>query len=154
MLASPSRRHDHPTGALHDALVAMMGDGRTERVIERGLIEHRHHNPELTWALDTRWTRMDDLDAACLPLGSYGVGDSPEQIMGRYRDILERAPEPICISVVHVLKNPAEPGAGWRWRKWGEYIGEGTPTVEYLNDEPGFADGVWVYSVFFVAEVA
>jgi hypothetical protein len=52
------------------------------------------------------------------------------------------------ISVVTIVKGTEE--SGWRWHKWGEYIGLGKPTREYLNDEPEFADGIYTYHIFEV----
>ena len=28
-------------------------------------------------------------------------------------------------------------GGGWRWHKWGEYIGKHNPQYEYLDHESG-----------------
>jgi hypothetical protein len=55
----------------------------------------------------------------------------------------------------HVPKEPenAGRGGGWRWHKWGPYIGKGEPTTEYLDDEDGFADGVYVYHFYVVDNV-
>ena len=41
-------------------------------------------------------------------------------------------------------------GGGWRWRKWGPYIGVKTPTTEYLDDEPEI-DSVLVYHLYEVS---
>mgnify|MGYP000984510367 FL=1 len=49
-------------------------------------------------------------------------------------------------------KNPDNKGkgGGWRWHKWGEYLGNGTPTCEHLDDEDEFNDGVYVYHMYIV----
>jgi hypothetical protein len=36
---------------------------------------------------------------------------------------------------------------GWRWRKWGQYIGALEPTCEYIADEPHI-DKVYVYHIY------
>lgn len=38
-------------------------------------------------------------------------------------------------------------GGGWRWHKWGPYIGKKTPTTEYLDDEPEI-DHIFVYHIY------
>jgi hypothetical protein len=81
--------------------------------------------------------------------GSYGVCDSPEQLLahplGKWVQASDRK---FCIALAHISKADQSPEGGWRWHKWGEYIGEGTPTTEYLYDEEQFEDGVWVYHIY------
>ena len=38
---------------------------------------------------------------------------------------------------------------GWRWHKWGEYIGKHTPQYEYLSDEKGI-DYVLTWDIVIV----
>jgi hypothetical protein len=43
---------------------------------------------------------------------------------------------------------------GWRWHKWGEYVGLHAPQREYLHDEP-LIETVYVFeAVALMAEVA
>jgi hypothetical protein len=53
------------------------------------------------------------------------------------------------VAFTHVAKDPenAGNGGGWRWHKWGEYIGTGQPTTEYLDDEEKFNDGIYTYHI-------
>lgn len=80
----------------------------------------------------------------------YGVCDSPKQFLDKFEKCLRDDKRVFCVSLTHVEKDPANAGhgGGWRWHKWGPYIGEGKPTTEYLDDEPDFDDGVWVYHVY------
>ena len=77
---------------------------------------------------------------------SYGVCDSPEQFLEKYGDILSGDPRTFAVGLTHVAKNPGEK-CGWRWHKWGEYVGTGNPRHEYLADEDGFEDGVYCWNV-------
>lgn len=45
-----------------------------------------------------------------------------------------------------MVRAEQSPEGGWRWHKWGEYIGDHTPTAEYLYDEPEI-ERVYVVSI-------
>ncbi len=77
---------------------------------------------------------------------SYGVCDNPQQFLDKFKAVLIKDPRPLCVCFSHIPKCPGEEG-GWRWHKWGDYIGTGTPQCEYLSGEVGFEDGVYVYSI-------
>ena len=82
----------------------------------------------------------------------YGVCDSPQQFIDRFKKLLEEDERTFVVSFGHIKKEPekAGKGGGWRWHKWGRYIGDGKPQCEYLDDEEFFADGVYVYHVYQV----
>lgn len=66
----------------------------------------------------------------------YGVCDSLEQL--RETEIyaaLVADPCPMALTLTPVNKCEEDPG-GWRWSKWGEYVGLQAPRCEYLFDEP------------------
>lgn len=65
----------------------------------------------------------------------YGVCDSPEQFMAKFGPALDALPSRYVVSFTVVRKDEQEPFGGWRWHKWGPYIGEKTPACEYLYDE-------------------
>ncbi len=82
--------------------------------------------------------------------GCYGVCDSPEAFIEAYSKRLADDVRTFCVFFTHVKKHPENKGdgGGWRWHKWGEYIGKGSPQCEYLDDEEGFDDGVYTYHVY------
>ena len=41
----------------------------------------------------------------------------------------------IALTPVWQEKGNKGKGGGWRWHKWGEYIGKLNPQCEYLDDE-------------------
>jgi len=81
-----------------------------------------------------------------LSIESYGVCDNLEQI-------LEQCPELSCevrqfVITMTLLEKSAEPAeGGWRWHKWGPYIGIHEPQCEYLYDEP-VIERVYVYHIY------
>ncbi|AIT14075.1 hypothetical protein G17_00128 [Escherichia phage vB_EcoM_G17] len=68
---------------------------------------------------------------------SYGVADTLEQIMNKYKNLIE-GPEEIVLCYHPVLKSEQPKDGGWRWHKNGEYIGtkRSKERFEYLYDEP------------------
>lgn len=78
----------------------------------------------------------------------YGVCDSPEQLLARMPKEVRESEIEYVISLVKLEKKNEEP-YGWRWHKWGPYIGDQEPTTEYLFDEP-VIEVVWVYHIMRV----
>lgn len=79
----------------------------------------------------------------------YGVCDDFEQAI-EYCKLRER-PEKYFIAFTEVRKDEQSSEGGWRWHKWGEYIGKHEPQFEYLYDEPDI-EKVYVFEVFEIAE--
>ena len=68
-------------------------------------------------------------------LGAYGVCDTVEQVKEKYSKWLNDTELKFCISFTKVTKSEQDANGGWRWHKWGEYIGKLNPQCEYLDDE-------------------
>jgi hypothetical protein len=106
-----------------------------------GLYEIGHWN--FDFYLSDKWEPYPDLGE----FGPYGVCDSPDQFMRKAGAILTVPDRVFVVSFVHLRKADESPGGGWRWHKWGEYIGEQDPQCEYLYDEPVIEE-VWTYHVY------
>lgn len=67
----------------------------------------------------------------------YGVADSIDQIKDYYKEEIEDLNRKYFIAVTPVYQHKENKGngSGWRWHKWGEYIGRLNPECEYLDDE-------------------
>ena len=80
----------------------------------------------------------------------FGVCDTPQQFLAKFKEQLVQDVRTFFVTFTHVAKNPDNKGqgGGWRWHKWGEYIGEGKPDYEYLDDEVGFENGVYCYHIY------
>lgn len=68
---------------------------------------------------------------------TYGIADNLQQIVDFYtanEDGFFKGNHVISSFEVHRDSN--NPCCGWRWHKWGPYIGTQNPKCEYLNDEP------------------
>jgi len=82
----------------------------------------------------------------------YGVADNIEQIKEYFK---EEVVDPkrryfITVTFVNQEKENKGKGDGWRWHKWGEYIGTLDCQCEYLDDED-FGDdfeGVFCFHIY------
>lgn len=77
---------------------------------------------------------------------NYGVADSLEQIEAHVQS-LKFHPKLWAISAVEVVKVHQPKNGGWRWHKWGTYIGTKDPRCEYLSDEGPEIESVWCFHV-------
>lgn len=84
----------------------------------------------------------------------YGVCDNYKQILEREKDIdyYLNSDEKFCILITPIYKKQQPSEGGWRWCKWGEYIGDQKSEAEYLYDEPNI-EMVYVYNIYKVVEV-
>ena len=82
-------------------------------------------------ALRVHWDYWKDKEYR----GSYGVCDSIEQMLKLYAPYLNEEGRYYCISFIEMRRDEQYEEGGWRWHKWGEYIGEQNPQHEYLYDE-------------------
>lgn len=67
----------------------------------------------------------------------YGVADNIEQIKEYCKSYVDDLNKQYIIEVTPVFQDEDNvgKGGGWRWHKWGPYIGELNPQCEYLDDE-------------------
>lgn len=77
------------------------------------------------------WDSLFDIDYS----RNYGVADNIEQVLERFAEVIN-IPENNCvICYTTIEKSEQEPEMGWRWHKWGTYIGTQEPQCEHLYDE-------------------
>lgn len=69
----------------------------------------------------------------------YGVCDSVEQLIAACPE-LEAPGREFVVTVTPVRKADEPAEGGWRWCKWGEYIGTQNPQCEYIHDEPNIEE--------------
>lgn len=66
---------------------------------------------------------------------SFGVCDSVDQLLAACPE-LEAPDREFVVTVTKICKATQPAEGGWRWHKWGEYIGVQNPQCEYIRDEP------------------
>ena len=77
---------------------------------------------------------------------AYGVCDSPDQLIQTYPKIAT-TDRKFVVSFTEIRKKDQSDSGGWRWHKWGPYIGKHNPQHEYLYDEEGI-ESVWCYHIY------
>jgi hypothetical protein len=81
---------------------------------------------------------------AALP-SEYGVCDYPQQLIEQF-PILTTDSRRFIVIFTPIYKADQSEEGGWRWHKWGPYIGTQNPQHEYIADEPDI-DMVYVYQI-------
>ena len=81
-------------------------------------------------------------------LSPYGVCDTIEQVKEKYKNWLNDTVLKFCISFTKVIKSEQPSIGGWRWHKWGKYIGNKNPEFEYLYDENDDIQEVYCYHIY------
>lgn len=130
------------------ALMALagLGGGNLRRVIDPGIyVGHLNAYHDIEVYLDG--LRFDDLEIEGIE--DYGICDSPKQFAEDCGSLIDADPRPLVVVMTCIAKADEPEREGWRWHKWGPYIGRGEPTTEYLYDEPEF-DEVYVYHIYLV----
>lgn len=94
--------------------------------------------------------RRAALDAAYAAPHDYGVCDNWEQITERWPEILT-SERRFVIGMTEIRRADQPERGGWRWHKWGEYVGTHEPQHEYLADEEGI-ESVWVFQIIEVLD--
>lgn len=109
-------------------------------------------------AQQAEWKRISDLrdqgedpdpldwDAPPFNKVDYGVADNVQQILEYYADeVSDDNPDHYVISLRRIVKAEEPERGGWRWHKWGRYIGTKTPMHEYIHDEGDEIEGVFCF---------
>lgn len=76
----------------------------------------------------------------------YGVADNVEQILLHVPELHDPNRQ-FFVTYTTIRKKNQEEEGGWRWCKWGPYIGAKNSMAEYLYDEPDI-DQVICFSVY------
>lgn len=124
-------------------IAAINGNGGGEKQIAEGVYQIGHFGS--SDFLRTGYKPYPDLGMH----GSYGVCDGYENIMAVMGDVLNDPDRKFVVTLTPVHRDPSNKwkGGGWRWHKWGEYIGAFDSQCEYLDDEEGI-DTVYCYHVY------
>lgn len=84
-------------------------------------------------------------------VGTYIVCDNEEQALQYWSGAVNNTDHQYIISLMPERKKDQPEDGGWRWCKWGEYIGTQNPTCEYLYDEPDI-DVVYCAHIYLVED--
>jgi len=139
MLKSATKNYD-PTMAM---LNAMMGGG-ADKEVDEGIYHLGHHNFGNTITTKDEWPDLKDKDGEYF--GLFGVCDTPDQVFERC-PMIKGSETNYCVSFTKVSRGDQPLDGGWRWHKWGDYIGTKEVTTEYLHDEQEIEE-IYCYQVY------
>lgn len=72
-----------------------------------------------------------------------GVCDNYQQVLAKHADLVNDPDKQYLVLLTPVFKGHS---GGWRWEKWGEYIGTQNSRTDYLDDEPEI-EMVCIYTI-------
>lgn len=81
---------------------------------------------------------------------SSGVCDNYEQMLECNEKLFSDPNKKYVVGLSTVRRKDQSPEGGWRWHKWGEYIGTQNPQHEYLYDDTHI-DTVYCYHIYEIA---
>lgn len=82
-----------------------------------------------------------------LSIGQYGVCDNYQQVLEKCPELRLDKDRKFIVTVTKIEKATQPSDGGWRWHKWGEYIGTQEPQCEYIFDEPDIEE-VFCYHIY------
>lgn len=132
----PVAKDNRPLCDLHGVYVCGLNDNHTLESIT-DYKEARNFDSPLYWCC-------------------YGVADNASQVLDYYEHLLTNYGDymndhKFIITMTPIFREDQPEYGGWRWHKWGQYIGDFEPQCEYLYDEKGI-DYVWVFTILEVEE--
>lgn len=139
---------DCPQVSKPDATLAMLamvnGRGVETKKLATGVYEIGHFG-------SSRWPSGRALnDDGFEKWGSSGVCDNYEQVIAHHPEVNDPETKYV-ITLTPVIKADQSAYGGWRWHKWGEYIGVHTPQHEYLYNEDDTIQVVYCYHIYEMA---
>lgn len=87
---------------------------------------------------------------------NYGVCDNASQVLNYYDSLYEQFKDymenkKFVILLTPIIRKHQPEYGGWRWNKWGRYIGKFESKCEYLYDETGI-DYVYCFTILEVED--
>lgn len=115
-----------------DMIASVNGNGPGVVTLQPGFYQIGHFSMDhlIGDRLVEEWPEIEGIP------NSYGVCDTPTQFIRKYKKILAADKRRFIVSFTVVEKKNQSESGGWRWHKWGPYIGTKKPQCEYLYDEP------------------
>ena len=138
MLKNPRTGADPVIGQI----LSLVGGGGKTQQQETGIFFCSH------WSFDQEIRNKKEQWPDFEGLGPYGVCDTVQQVKEKYAKWLNDPALNFCISFTKVSKANQPSDGGWRWHKWGEYIGEKEPQYEYLYDEGPEIEEVFCFHIY------
>ncbi len=140
MLVNPRFTRNHTI----DQILTALGQGGDPVCIQTGIFI----SPSFSFGNSIGNTMEEYADFGNEFKSSFGVSDDIDQVLKEYKQWLDDPTRKFCISFTKVEKSEQPSDGGWRWHKWGPYIGTKNPQCEYLYDEGDDITEVYVYHIY------
>lgn len=140
MLISEPKVSQQSRDPIFSALAGISGRSASPSEIRPGVYEIGHFGS--SHFLRDEYERYPDLPE----VGSYGVCDSIENLLEK-APVLQQPGRDFVVTLTRVCKDDEPAEGGWRWHKWGPYIGAHEPQCEYIHDEP-VVEEVFCYHIY------
>lgn len=124
--------------SIYDMIASLHGNDPTPKEIQPGVYEIGHFGGT---SFLGEFERYPDLE-----ISPYGVCDNINQLLTACPE-LETSDRKFVIALTSVQRKKQSSEGGWRWHKWGPYIGKQNPQCEYLYDEPEIEE-VFCYHIY------
>ena len=138
LISEPCVLESNPIG---DLIAGVGGRSTRAKEIQTGVYEISHFNLIHSSDYD-KWP--DNLGN---DIHGYGVCDSIEQLLEKCPTLENDPNRQFVISITCIVASDEPKEGGWRWSKWGNYIGDHKITSEYIYDELEISE-VYVYHVY------
>lgn len=139
---------DPEDGGMGTILSAISQERSTGRVfptkIEDGVFQINHFSGDLL--LRHRPQYDDEFFETPDGISSYGVCDSWEQLKPLLPKTIQ-SKDCFVIFLTCIKKSEEPSDGGWRWHKWGKYVGVQEPAQEYLYDEAHIEE-VYIFHIY------
>lgn len=135
---------DEPMVLIQNPILAIIANGKKNRRIETGCYQIGHFGCSNFLVGYKQYP--------VLSIRNYGVCDSLEQLKAKCSDLFDPYRK-FVVTLTEVKKDEQPMTGGWRWHKWGEYIGDHKVQHEYLADEEGI-DSVFCFHIYEKIESA
>lgn len=146
MLTDPPYLRVDPGTRLVLAVISDGADPRPKR-LQAGVYQIPHFSMDRYLGRDWEsWPDLDYEDGSAH--NAFGVCDSVEQFLRHpIGQLVQESGRRFCVSFTQICRDRQPEEGGWRWHKWGPYIGEQGPKHEYLHDDQHIEE-VWCYHVY------
>jgi hypothetical protein len=130
-----------------NSILAFLSNGVQPQALRAGVFLIGHFNGDEI--LPGKWERWPELSgfADDNRTNCHGVCDDVQQLLDRCPMLMNDPDREFAITLTEVRRDEQPASGGWRWHKWGPYIGIHDPQHEYLYHEAGI-ERVFCYHVY------
>lgn len=137
---------DLPTHLPTDPILTILADGEEITRVAKGIyLGPLNSQLRFEHLIKDEWPDFEVQDGSVADC-PYGVCDYPGQVLVHAPQLMDSERKFVLLHT-RVWKFDQPSSGGWRWHKWGPYIGVFEPTTEYLYDEPEIEE-VFGYHVY------